>query len=523
MLLVIPALLITPVARAETDGWESVAPGIDYQQFTLPGPNRVFVTRMDRANPNVTLESSIAHGKISGSREKVTEMAERYDQALNYWGQAWGARSQVVVAINGGFFNLGTGIIEGGQVQSGWYAKRFTDLEGRSGFAWKLDRSAFIGECVNHRPNKQYITYTNTGAIQWFYDINVDRGDNQLIVYTPQYDARTHTDDNGVEVLVQMSEPDLIQPAPHFDTGIVREIRDGQGGSFIPFDSIVLSASGAARNELLSKIHLGEEIHLSQEINHTSQDDCQTPVSGDWTKTYASIDGSVTLVKDGVIPSFSEDNPDPRTAIAFNGDRTSGYIYFIVVDGRIPGYSIGMSFDELAHFAKDTLGATWAINQDGGGSSTMVVNGVVKNHPSDRCKALFLPFISRSGGKTASQTPQAESVDLVSLLFACQRPVANGMLMVVVESASYSNAFTPGESVETAQTTVLRLGPGSNYAEVAVIPANMTGTVIPHSNNLNGILAKGSYWWQVSFDSVTGWMAEETLTHVGKISLAEGQ
>ena len=36
-------------------------------------------------------------------------------------------------------------------VQSGWYAKRFDDLGGGSGFAWKLDRSAFIGECVDHR------------------------------------------------------------------------------------------------------------------------------------------------------------------------------------------------------------------------------------------------------------------------------------------------------------------------------------------------------------------------------------
>ena len=42
--------------------------------------------------------------------------------------------------------------------------------------------------------------------------------------------------------------------------------------------------------------------------------------------------------------------------------------------------SVGMSIHELAVFARDTLGATWGVAQDGGGSSTMVINGQVVNN-----------------------------------------------------------------------------------------------------------------------------------------------
>jgi len=44
------------------------------------------------------------------------------------------------------------------------------------------------------------------------------------------------------------------------------------------------------------------------------------------------------------------------------------------VDGRQPFYSEGITLDELAHLMI-SLGAQYAMNLDGGGSSTMVVAG----------------------------------------------------------------------------------------------------------------------------------------------------
>jgi hypothetical protein len=65
-----------------------------------------------------------------------------------------------------------------------------------------------------------------------------------------------------------------------------------------------------------------------------------------------------------------------RTAVAYNDQ----YIFFIVVDGRDDDHSKGMTIRQLAEFSKNTLGASYGIAQDGGGSSTMVVSGQVVNN-----------------------------------------------------------------------------------------------------------------------------------------------
>jgi hypothetical protein len=70
----------------------------------------------------------------------------------------------------------------------------------------------------------------------------------------------------------------------------------------------------------------------------------------------------------------------PRTAVGVTGD---GKMLLVVVDGRGPGYSVGMSLGELAELM-NTLGARNAFNLDGGGSSAMYVNGQRVNRPSDR-------------------------------------------------------------------------------------------------------------------------------------------
>ena len=52
------------------------------------------------------------------------------------------------------------------------------------------------------------------------------------------------------------------------------------------------------------------------------------------------------------------------------------------VDGRQPGYSVGLSDVEGAELMR-SLGARDAVNLDGGGSATMVIRGRVVNSPSD--------------------------------------------------------------------------------------------------------------------------------------------
>jgi len=68
---------------------------------------------------------------------------------------------------------------------------------------------------------------------------------------------------------------------------------------------------------------------------------------------------------------------NPRTGV---GIIDNNHFVFIVVDGRSPGYSTGVTLTEFAQIFKD-LGCTDAYNIDGGGSSTMYFMGRVVNNP----------------------------------------------------------------------------------------------------------------------------------------------
>ena len=519
LIFTIPSLAAAPANEA---GWELITPGIEYQEFQLSDPNNVFVARMERSNQDLTLESMIAQGKLAEGKETVSSMFARYDQALNFWGGSanpptWGMRNQAVVAINGSYYDINTGVPQGGQIESGWYAKRYDDLGGWSGFAWKLDRTALIGECLYHFPDKQRITFPATGIYQQISGINDRRGVNELVVYTPQYNSQTGTDNSGSEVLVEMTRPTLILPNPNNAIGYVRQIRVDQGNSEIPFNYIVLSASGTASQILLANVQVGSEIHVSQEI--TSYDsDCITPNNLSWTKTYSSVQGAFFFLKDGIIRDFNDPGAtarNPRTAIVYNEQ----YIFFIVVDGRDSQHSIGMTIHQLALFARDTLGATSGVAQDGGGSSTMVINGKVMNNTycnNYSCTGgfmLYMPLVSHKG--PGGQATSSAGNQIINSPTAVERAVANGMLMVIAQPGEYSSTFSSGDAVTTITSTEVRLGPGTNYNSFASIPAGTHGMILNQSNGLNGVLAKGINWWYINFGNFNGWVPEGTITHLG--------
>ena len=66
----------------------------------------------------------------------------------------------------------------------------------------------------------------------------------------------------------------------------------------------------------------------------------------------------------------------PRSAVGFN--RT--HIFLVEVDGRQPDLSVGMTLHELGEYMRG-LGCEEAMNFDGGGSSTLWVDGKVVNSP----------------------------------------------------------------------------------------------------------------------------------------------
>lgn len=495
-------LLLFPTATssATDQAWRALADGIAYREFFLDPPNRVYVARMERGNPNVYIESSIGLGTLSGGSETVRDQAARFDESIGFWRRDWGSRMQVVAAINGGFFNTETGVPWSGQVHSGWYSKRFEDRQESSGFAWTLDGQAFIGECVVSPPGKQ-IVHLPDGSEVRIAEINTPRLESGLMIYTPQWDARTpglKEGERAVDVIVELSTPLTLTPVPAQVMGVVRAVYPDQGATPIAFDSIVLSATGKVYGDL-KKLKPGDRVGISQELRHLMSD-CRTPNPESWTNTYAAVAGSYIFLRGGAIQPQVDLGAvlhNPRTAVALN----SRYVYFIVVDGRNRMESRGMSMAELAVFARSRLGASDAIALDGGGSSTMVIHGEVRNFPN-----------AEPADPAAGSTPQAPNQGGPG--GKIERVVANGLLMVSALPRELSDRFTPGSRVviQDQIDVNVRLGPGTNFGILTALPAGSGGNVVEHP--LNGVLAKGLNWWKIDFGGVSGWVNQESLVSV---------
>jgi len=101
---------------------------------------------------------------------------------------------------------------------------------------------------------------------------------------------------------------------------------------------------------------------------------------------YNAISGDRMLVLKGeVAPDLDDEQVHPRTAIGIN--RNGRYFYIVVIDGRQPFYSQGATFIDLAELLIQQ-GVYIGMSLDGGGSSTMVIEGaagesLILNSPID--------------------------------------------------------------------------------------------------------------------------------------------
>lgn len=104
-------------------------------------------------------------------------------------------------------------------------------------------------------------------------------------------------------------------------------------------------------------------------------------------RPFFAIAGDRYLIQGGEkVRDLDNRNRDPRTALGFN--KNGRWLYLVVVDGRQPFYSIGVTFDELADILL-AHGAYFGMSMDGGGSTTMVIAGadgepVILNSPIDQ-------------------------------------------------------------------------------------------------------------------------------------------
>lgn len=204
------------------------------------------------------------------------------------------------------------------------------------------------------------------------YDVgrNRERNKDDLVLFTKRFNRTTLTDNNGTEFFINGRK--------------IEKIVDQKGDNEIPQDGYILSASGKMREELLPLLQAGTRIRRF--VKQTSPTNSKMGTSFNTAEDITN--GVPQLIKNGVIEitwqeeksskSFVE-TKHPRTAVAKLKD---GKFLMITVDGRSEA-SGGIGLEDLAKVLLE-LGAIDAMNLDGGGSTTMFLDGKVVNHPSDK-------------------------------------------------------------------------------------------------------------------------------------------
>ena len=348
-----------------------LGPGVTYERFVRPGgPQVVNVLRINLHPPGLTLRHVRAHDQLT-TREKISEMASR----------AAATGDTVVAAINADFFDLITGENENNQILGGewWKGMKVTDspydtfdnVHAQFGLDSRnrpmLDRFQFSGEA---RTAHVVIPLIALNA-------RVHASPEGAALFTSRFGTLTPSDTGRA-----VAEVSLAAAGHRADTVLYvrRGPISGAAGNRIPGDGAVLAGYGPRAAELAS-VADGDTVRVVLRATSRPAGDAHLILLvGGWPRIVR--DGknvaSSAASEEGTISRNAEVR-HPRTAIGFSRDSSS--LLLLVVDGRSAS-SVGMTLFELAELMRE-LGAWQALNFDGGGSTTMVVQGKIVNSPSD--------------------------------------------------------------------------------------------------------------------------------------------
>lgn len=267
-------------------------------------------------------------------------------------------RYQAAASINGGFFSIGgtfDGKANGALKIEEWFA---LPIKPRGCIGWSAD---------SQRPlmDRLWVKVVGSRSSGPFSidGLNRPRKPGEIVLFTPCFHRTTLTNPDGQEIVV-VDE-------------IVQSIRKG-GSSKIPEKGYVLSIQ--EKHPLFNTFSVGARLSFSFQVIPL--------IDSDSSKAWESLDyivgGTPLLVHHQIkLTDFKPEQTIPtfltgRHARSAVGLLPNGHWIFVVVDKTT--LFDGMTMDELATLMH-TLGCVEALNLDGGGSSTMVVDNSVKNSP----------------------------------------------------------------------------------------------------------------------------------------------
>ncbi|MCS7264180.1 MAG: phosphodiester glycosidase family protein [Armatimonadetes bacterium] len=342
---------------------QTIAPGVFFQalQRTKP-PTWVGVVRIPITMPK-DLSIMPAIGDDGGfSRRTLSQIANFIQQRKGY----------VTAGINADYFGMNfspySGDPLGLQIQDGELLS----------LPWS-NRSALVGLADGQVAIARFQFWARI-KLPDGSEFNLD-GLNQsppkdgFCLFTPAFGKTTKTTSGTIEVIASANLP--LRPNTPLLLTVVQV--NETGDSPIPFDGVVLVATGRV-GERAKALRVGEKLEVLVTI-------VPSDANFDPKEIVWAVSGGPRLLRDGQIsiecehegfPLSFRQTKHPRTAVGLKEDA----LIWVVVDGRQPGYSEGMSLDELAEFLRN-IGCKDALNLDGGGSSTLLVRGKVVNRPSD--------------------------------------------------------------------------------------------------------------------------------------------
>ena len=330
--------------KPATPTYQKIATGVSYwegQRWTGGGPARVRTLRVDPrlAEVKPAMAAPGEQGKMA--LEPVRKIVER---------------NKAIAGINGTFFSgatlepLGLLVINGQLVSS--------QLYNRSAFYLLKDGRSMVSNA-----NLMVQVTTPDGAILQPHAVNQPAARHKLTIYTDHYGFKSRTWPDPSRWEVALSPLGSI-------------VNMGTGNLSIPMGGVVLSAQGKERDTLMQALSPGSQSRVSVALEKSGENVAHV------------IGGGPTLVQKGKVritaveERFRNDVSQGRAPRTAMGVDAKGNLLLTTVDGRQPGYSVGMTLRELAR-TLDELGAEEAINLDGGGSTTMALKGQVVNKPSD--------------------------------------------------------------------------------------------------------------------------------------------
>ena len=344
----------------EPTAFEPLCQGVEYRHdVRAAGPLSIHVLGIDRRQ-RWDLQTGLGQGTVYGL-EPLDGIVRR---------TAIATKMTAVAAINGDFFVIKPGPYQGDprglQIAQGELVSR------PMGNSFWIDPRG--KPKIGPVESKLKVLWPD-GKTETPLGLNEARADNEATLYTPTLGLRSNETPKeppttrtvgGKEFILQRigGQPWLPIQAGRTYPSRVAEVRD-RGNSPLQTDKMILSL-GPNLTPPAAKV--GDVLQLAME----------TTPNLEGVRTAIGV-GRI-LVKDGKLPDLGPTNQPrhPRSMIGWN-DK---HLFFIVVDGRQPGISIGMTYPEMAALTKE-YGCDEAVELDGGGSSTLWAMGKILNSPCE--------------------------------------------------------------------------------------------------------------------------------------------